>query len=355
MGNLSDIVFCSQAREAASDAELRAREAEAASDALRFEMEETLESSYNSPTKKAAELELERMKKRLAEAERRVRALTEEASERERETSATKTPPPEGDGRRIDDDRLIDDDRRIEDDQPTSGGFDDSRDQTLIARVYAERDAYRRRAEAAEKKAEAAALLMRPVPMTDELRQMREAKRRGEEAEAKTAGLEAALRDAVDSARDARVSAHDSSEALRRERSEFELWRERARGLMEEKDREVDALRRRLFGGDGHGRLETNGSGETNGTPPRAMSAEDFEHFKGAMLRFLLAEDYATQQAMMPVLAALLRFDEDEAAKVTAARERWEPVEVAIGKQLPESFEQAANSLTDTLGLGKLF
>ena len=229
----------------------------------------------------------------------------------------------------------------------------------MIARVYAERDAYRRRAEAAEKKAEAAALLMRPVPMTDELRQMREAQRRGEEAEAKTAGLEAALRDAVDSARDARVSAHDSSEALRRERSEFELWRERARGLMEEKDREVDALRRRLFGGDGDGsmiesRLESNGS-ETNGTPPRAMSAEDFEHFKGAMLRFLLAEDYATQQAMMPVLAALLRFEEDEAAKVTAARERWEPVDVAIGKQLPESFEQAANSLTDTLGLGKLF
>ena len=52
-------------------------------------MEETLESSYNSPTKKAAELELERMKKRLADAERRVRALTEEASEREREMSST--------------------------------------------------------------------------------------------------------------------------------------------------------------------------------------------------------------------------------------------------------------------------
>ena len=73
-----------EAREAASDAELRAKEAEAASDALRYEMEETLESSYNSPTKKAAELELERMKKRLADAERRVQALTEEASERER-------------------------------------------------------------------------------------------------------------------------------------------------------------------------------------------------------------------------------------------------------------------------------
>ena len=121
----------------------------------------------------------------------------------------------------------------------------------MIARVAAERDAYRRRAEAAEKKAEAAALLMRPVPMTDELRQMREAATKGEAAEAKTAGLEAALRDAVDSARDALVSAHDSSEALRRERSEFDLWRERARGLMEEKDRELDALRRRLFGGDG--------------------------------------------------------------------------------------------------------
>ena len=40
-------------------------------------MEETLESSYDSPTKKAATLELERMKKRLAEAEARVRELTE--------------------------------------------------------------------------------------------------------------------------------------------------------------------------------------------------------------------------------------------------------------------------------------
>ena len=219
--------------------------------------------------------------------------------------------------------------------------------------MAAERDAYRRRAEAAEKKAEAAALLMRPVPMTDELRQMREAATKGEAAEAKTAGLEAALRDAVESLRDARVAAHDSSEALRRERSEFDLWRERARGLMEEKDAELDALRRRLFGGDGH-HLETSSFRETNGTT-HAMSAEDFEHFKGAMLRFLLAEDYATQQAMMPVLAALLRFDEDEAVKVGASREKWEPVDVTIGKQLPESFEQAANSLTDTLGLGKLF
>ena len=350
-----------EAREAASDAELRAKEAEAASDALRYEMEETLESSYNSPTKKAAELELERMKKRLADAERRVQALTEEASEREREMSSTSVSKVEGgDDKLIEgDDKLIEgddeliegDDKLIEADQPTSA-FDES-SPASIARLAAERDAYRRRAEAAEKKAEAAALLMRPVPMTDELRQMREAATKGEAAEAKTASLEAALRDAVESLRDARVAAHDSSEALRRERSEFDLWRERARGLMEEKDAELDALRRRLFGGDGH-HLETASFRETNGTT-HAMSAEDFEHFKGAMLRFLLAEDYATQQAMMPVLAALLRFDEDEAVKVGASREKWEPVDVTIGKQLPESFEQAANSLTDTLGLGKLF
>jgi len=357
-----------EAREAASDAELRAKEAEAASDALRYEMEETLESSYNSPTKKAAELELERMKKRLADAERRVQALTEEASEREREMSSTSVSKVEGgddkliegddkliegDDKLIEgDDKLIEgDDKLIEADQPTSA-FDES-SPASIARLAAERDAYRRRAEAAEKKAEAAALLMRPVPMTDELRQMREAATKGEAAEAKTASLEAALRDAVESLRDARVAAHDSSEALRRERGEFDLWRERARGLMEEKDAELDALRRRLFGGDGH-HLETASFRETNGTT-HSMSAEDFEHFKGAMLRFLLAEDYATQQAMMPVLAALLRFDEDEAVKVGASREKWEPVDVTIGKQLPESFEQAANSLTDTLGLGKLF
>ena len=350
------------AKERASDAELRAREAEAASDALRFEMEETLESSYDSPTKKAATLELERMKKRLAEAEARVRELTEEASERERETSATAADV--GDVEDVGDVGDGGDDSFVDVDRPTSAFDESSPDETSIARVVAERDAYRRRAESAEKKAEAARLLMAPVPMTDELREMREAAKKGAEAEAKTAGLEAALRDAVDSARDARVAAHDSSEALRRERSEFDLWRERARGLMEEKDRELDALRRRVFGGDGHRdddapSLATTSS-ETNGATAvssghRAMSAEDFEHFKGAMLRFLLAEDYATQQAMMPVLAALLRFHGDEAAKVSAAREKWEPVDVAIGKQLPESFEQAANSLTDTLGLGKLF
>ncbi len=346
------------AREAASDAELRAREAEAASDALRFEMEETLESSYDSPTKKAATLELERMKKRLAEAEAQVRALTEEASERERETSATAGDAGDvGDVEDVGEFGDVGDDRFVDVDQPTSA-FDES-SPASIARVAAERDAHRRRADAAEKKAEAARLLMRPVPMTDELREMREAARKGEEAEAKTAGLEAALRDAVDSSREARVAAHRSSEALRRERSEFDLWRERARSLMEEKDRELDALRRRLFGGDGHrgddGPSLATTSSETNGNGASAMSAEDFEHFKGAMLRFLLAEDYATQQAMMPVLAALLRFHEDEAAKVGAAREKWEPVDVTIGKQLPESFEQAANSLTDTLGLGKLF
>ena len=213
-----------------------------------------------------------------------------------------------------------------------------------FAKIAAERDAYRRRAETAEKKAEAATLLMRPVPVTDELRDMRAAARRGEEAEAKCAGLEAALKDADAAAKNAQVDAHTSAEALRRERSEFELWRTRARGLMEEKDRELDTLRRRLFGGDGAA-PEVSRPGGTSTAPIH----------KGAMLRFLLAEDWAAQQAMMPVLAALLRLDEDEGVKLAAAREKWEPVDVTLGKQLPESFEQAANSLTDTLGLGKMF
>ena len=332
-----------EARERANDAELRAREAEAASEALRFEMEETLESSYNSPTKRAAELEVERLKKRLVEAEGRVSTLTDEARDARERLATAEQSANEGDN-------------LGEEASPAAAEMNLPTDESSqsFAKIAAERDAYRRRAETAEKKAEAATLLMRPVPVTDELRDMRAAARRGEEAEAKCAGLEAALKDADDAAKNAQVDAHTSAEALRRERSEFELWRTRARGLMEEKDRELDTLRRRLFGGDGAA-PEVSRPGGTSTAPIHVMSAEDFAHFKGAMLRFLLAEDWAAQQAMMPVLAALLRLDEDEGVKLAAAREKWEPVDVTLGKQLPESFEQAANSLTDTLGLGKMF
>ena len=332
-----------EARERANDAELRAREAEAASEALRFEMEETLESSYNSPTKRAAELEVERLKKRLVEAEGRVSTLTDEARDARERLATAEQSANEGDN-------------LGEEASPAAAEMNLPTDESSqsFAKIAAERDAYRRRAETAEKKAEAATLLMRPVPVTDELRDMRAAARRGEEAEAKCAGLEAALKDADDAAKNAQVDAHTSAEALRRERSEFELWRTRARGLMEEKDRELDTLRRRLFGGDGAA-PEVSRPGGTSTAPIHVMSAEDFAHFKGAMLRFLLAEDWAAQQAMMPVLAALLRLDEDEGVKLAAAREKWEPMDVTLGKQLPESFEQAANSLTDTLGLGKMF
>ena len=332
-----------EARERANDAELRAREAEAASEALRFEMEETLESSYNSPTKRAAELEVERLKKRLVEAEGRVGTLTDEARDARERLATAEQSANEGDN-------------LGEEASPAAAEMNLPTDESSqsFAKIAAERDAYRRRAETAEKKAEAATLLMRPVPVTDELRDMRAAARRGEEAEAKCAGLEAALKDADDAAKNAQVDAHTSAEALRRERSEFELWRTRARGLMEEKDRELDTLRRRLFGGDGAA-PEVSRPGGTSTAPIHVMSAEDFAHFKGAMLRFLLAEDWAAQQAMMPVLAALLRLDEDEGVKLAAAREKWEPVDVTLGKQLPESFEQAANSLTDTFGLGKMF
>ena len=332
-----------EARERANDAELRAREAEAASEALRFEMEETLESSYNSPTKRAAELEVERLKKRLVEAEGRVSTLTDEARDARERLATAEQSANEGDN-------------LGEEASPAAAEMNLPTDESSqsFAKIAAERDAYRRRAETAEKKAEAATLLMRPVPVTDELRDMRAAARRGEEAEAKCAGLEAALKDADDAAKNAQVDAHTSAEALRRERSEFELWRTRARGLMEEKDRELDTLRRRLFGGDGAA-PEVSRPGGTSTAPIHVMSAEDFAHFKGAMLRFLLAEDWAAQQAMMPVLAALLRLDEDEGVKLAAAREKWEPMDVTLGKQLPESFEQAANSLTDTFGLGKMF
>ena len=106
-----------------------------------------------------------------------------------------------------------------------------------------------------------------------------------------------------------RSPAHDSVRRLSGVRS---LTREERAGLMEEKDRRADAqasaLRRR--------RASSRTPSSRNKRTTHAVSAEDFEHFKGAMLRFLLAEDYATQQAMMPVLAALLRFDEDEAVKV---------------------------------------
>jgi hypothetical protein len=82
-------------------------------------------------------------------------------------------------------------------------------------------------------------------------------------------------------------------------------------------------------------------------------------HAKRVTLRFLEAPSFDEQQAVLPVLAAVQRWDPSERRAVDKARASyWEPAEKALADRLSALSEtdlgvtSAANALAGALGLG---
>jgi hypothetical protein len=179
----------------------------------------------------------------------------------------------------------------------------------------------------------------------------------GERARAVCAALEADLARSKEAAAKAKASLADATSALKAERDDGERTRERARALLEEKDVEIDALRRKLRGG-GEESDATGDDAAPGGRSARAASAtattlspEDFLYLRSVVLKFVETPSWDAQQSLLPVLAAVMKLAPDENRRMLASRAANEPTEVYVARAAPET----ANSLSEMMGLGKFF
>ena len=355
------------AEDAAADAELRAADAELACEAVRAdaaaELERETEKLRESETLRrggdgakkdenrvgaaSASPEnlthgdlkphadaLEEAERRAREAEARVRALeAERSTDRSRENeNAAKTRDAEAPNASSE----------------SRGGSDEGVSATLVSAVraasaqttyaYEHVEALTRRAERAERALEAARLLSRPSAVTEsdaELVRMRDAGKRAAETERR-------LREALGKLEACEARARDADAARSAAESDARVLVARAEAHAKEKEKD----RERASTADGLGESESD-----------FLTRET--HAKRVTLRFLEAPSFDEQQAVLPVLAAVQRWDPSERRAVDKARASyWEPAEKALADRLSALSEtdlgvtSAANALAGALGLG---
>ena len=357
------------AEDAAADAELRAADAELACEAVRAdaaaELERETEKLRESETLRrggdgakkdenrvgasSASPEnlthgdlkphadaLEEAERRAREAEARVRALeAERSTDRSRENeNAAKTRDAEAPNASSE----------------SRGGSDEGVSATLVSAVraasaqttyaYETVEALTCRAERAERALEAARLLSRPSAVTEsdaELVRMRDAGKRAAETERR-------LREALGKLEACEARARDADAARSAAESDARVLVARAEAHAKEKEKEKE--RERASSADGLGESESD-----------FLTRET--HAKRVTLRFLEAPSFDEQQAVLPVLAAVQRWDPSERRAVDKARASyWEPAEKALADRLSALSEtdlgvtSAANALAGALGLG---
>jgi len=377
------------AEDAAADAELRAADAELACEAVRAdaaaELEreteklrelETLRRGGGGSTRDAAETRakqkdasrdaspenftrgdlkdlkdfkphadaLEEAERRAREAEARVRALE---AERDAEPAQRSTPNP------------------TDETEVREGSSEGSSSSLRVAASAQTMEALTSRAERAERALEAARLLSRPSAVTEsdaELVRMRDAGKRAAETERR-------LRETLDALEKCEARARDADAARSAAESDARVLVARAEARAKEKERGVFLSDERASSAERADGLE-DGKGDeraslTSGTArtARSESESDFllreTHAKRVTLRFLEAPSFDEQQAVLPVLAAVQRWDPSERRAVDKARASyWEPAEKALADRLSALSEtdlgvtSAANALAGALGLG---
>ena len=360
------------AEDAAADAELRAADAELACEAVRADA--------------AAELERETEKLQLELETRSARGgggSTRDAAEtraKQKDASPSRDASPENFTRG---DALEEAERRAREaearvralEAERDAEADRSRENAGERDAEAERsapnptdettEALTSRAERAERALEAARLLSRPSAVTEsdaELVRMRDAGKRAAETERRLRETLDALEKSEARARDADVkrSAAESDARVLVARAEARA-KEKERGvfLSDERASSADGLK----DGKGDERASLTSGTATYSTARGESDESDFllreTHAKRVTLRFLEAPSFDEQQAVLPVLAAVQRWDPSERRAVDKARASyWEPAEKALADRLSALSEtdlgvtSAANALAGALGLG---
>ena len=222
------------------------------------------------------------------------------------------------------------------------------------------------RVRALERALEAARLLSRPSAVTEsdaELVRMRDAGKRAAETERRLRETLDALEKSEARARDADVkrSAAESDARVLVARAEASARaKEKERGGVFLSDERADGLK------DGKGDERASLTSGTRFVSTASISESDESdfllretHAKRVTLRFLEAPSFDEQQAVLPVLAAVQRWDPSERRAVDKARASyWEPAEKALADRLSALSEtdlgvtSAANALAGALGLG---
>jgi len=220
------------------------------------------------------------------------------------------------------------------------------------------------RIDAAEKQAEISELLKKTSATSEDLNKLQTTASKVDFIVAENRRLQAECKTAVSALKTAEDTAETSKSALEREREEFEVWRKRARDIIDAKDREIDRIRAR----ESDCPVKTLNSSSSKsgdlGIPSvSARSKEDAAYVKTVCLQFLFAEEWEVQQSLLPTVVSLCGGTAEDLQRIRDIRSQFEPTfvhstEVAINKSLEQSANavvESANSLSESLGLGRLF
>ena len=358
------------AEDAAADAELRAADAELACEAVRADA--------------AAELERETEKLQLELETRSARGgggSTRDAAEtraKQKDASPSRDASPENFTRgdaleeaerrareaeaRV---RALEAERDAEADRSRENAGVSSSSLRVAGHAAQTTEALTSRAERAERALEAARLLSRPSAVTEsdaELVRMRDAGKRAAETERR-------LRETLDALEKSEARARDADVKRSAAESDARVLVARAEARAKEKERGVFLSDERassddgLKDGKGDERASLTSGTATYSTARGESDESDFllreTHAKRVTLRFLEAPSFDEQQAVLPVLAAVQRWDPSERRAVDKARASyWEPAEKALADRLSALSEtdlgvtSAANALAGALGLG---
>ena len=220
------------------------------------------------------------------------------------------------------------------------------------------------RIDAAEKQAEISELLKKTSATSEDLNKLQTTASKVDFIVAENRRLQAECKTAVSALKTAEDTAETSKSALEREREEFEVWRKRARDIIDAKDREIDRIRARET--DCAVKTLNSSSSKSGdlGIPSvSARSKEDAAYVKTVCLQFLFAEEWEVQQSLLPTVVSLCGGTAEDLQRIRDIRSQFEPTfvhstEVAINKSLEQSANavvESANSLSESLGLGRLF
>jgi len=221
------------------------------------------------------------------------------------------------------------------------------------------------RIDAAEKQAEISELLKKTSATSEDLNKLQTTASKVDFIVAENRRLQIECKTAISALKTAEDTAETSKSALEREREEFEAWRKRARDIIDAKDREIDRIRARETNSSGTALKvsSSNNDGDLGVPPVSARSKEDAAYIKTVCLQFLFAEEWEVQQSLLPTVVNLCGGTADDLQRIRDIRSQFEPTfvhstEVAINKSLEQSANavvESANSLSESLGLGRLF
>ena len=228
----------------------------------------------------------------------------------------------------------------------------------VVKRLTEENNSLINRVDAAEKKNEIHSLLGATSAKHEDLDKLQTTASKVDLIVAENQRLASECKAAHTALKTAEDTARTAKSALASEREEFEVWRRKAREIIDSKDREIDRIRAR-----GDDKQPPPKSTPTAMLKRKGGAEDDASYIKAVLLQFLGEEEWEVQQNLLPTVIALCGGTSEDLRKIQANRANLEPTfvhstEVAISKSLEQgamTVASTANSFTESIGLGRFF